>query len=99
MRKCCCRLPGGLSGFDYAIQAATNLTGPIQWSDFGSAIASGAGTISFTDTNAPALPQRFQRLRPSEVQPTTKKPKLCGRWAPKRQPWPKHRFPTPHRTS
>jgi fibronectin-binding autotransporter adhesin len=54
---------GGLSGFDYTIQAATNLTGPIQWSNIGSAIASGAGTISFTDTNAPAVPQRFYRLR------------------------------------
>lgn len=50
---------GGLSGVSYAIEAATNLNPVIQWSNLGSATASGAGVISFTDTNAPLFPMRF----------------------------------------
>jgi autotransporter-associated beta strand protein len=54
---------GGLSGSNYTIQAATSLMPVVVWSDLGTAIASGGGAISFTDTNAPFFPMRFYRLR------------------------------------
>lgn len=53
---------GGLSGFTYTIQAATNLTPVVLWSNIGSAVADSGGIFSFTDTNAPLFPTRFYRV-------------------------------------
>jgi len=52
---------GGLVGFSYTIQAATNLNPGVQWSNIGSAVADSGGVVSFTDTNAPLFPVRFYR--------------------------------------
>jgi hypothetical protein len=52
---------GGLAGFSYAIQAASNLDPVIQWSTLGSAVANSAGVFSFTDTSAPLFPMRLYR--------------------------------------
>jgi hypothetical protein len=51
----------GISNLTYTIQAATNLTPAIVWSNLGTALADGSGNISFTDTNAPLFPIRFYR--------------------------------------
>jgi autotransporter-associated beta strand protein len=52
---------GGLPGFTYYIEAATDLSPVIQWSNLGSAVADSGGVVSFTDTNAPLFPVRFYR--------------------------------------
>ena len=52
---------GGLSGFSYTIQAASNLNPVIQWSNLGSAVANSAGVFSFTDASAPLFPMRLYR--------------------------------------
>lgn len=56
------QVTGGLSGFSYTIEAATNLNPVIQWSNLGAALANPSSVISFTDTNAPLFPMRFYRV-------------------------------------
>ncbi len=51
----------GLSNSTYTIEAATNLTPTITWSNLGNALATNGGVFSFTDTNAPLFPIRFYR--------------------------------------
>jgi fibronectin-binding autotransporter adhesin len=51
----------GLSNLTYTIQAATNLTPIINWTNVGSAPANGSGIFSFIDTNAALFPKRFYR--------------------------------------
>ncbi len=51
----------GLSNLTYAIQAATNLSPVISWTNIGAALANSNGVFSFTDTNTPAPPVRFYR--------------------------------------
>ncbi len=53
----------GESNLTYRIEAATNLDAPIFWQLIGSNNTDGSGLFQFTDTNAPAAPQRFYRLR------------------------------------
>jgi autotransporter-associated beta strand protein len=50
----------GLSNLTYTIQANTNLTST-NWLVIGSALANGAGSFTFSDTNAPAFSLRFYR--------------------------------------
>ena len=52
---------GGLSGFSYSIQAATNLIPVVQWSNLGAAVADSGGHFLFTDTNAALFRARFYR--------------------------------------
>ena len=52
---------GGLPGFTYCIEAATDLHPVIQWSNIGWAVPDPAGGFSFMDTNAPLFPRRFYR--------------------------------------
>jgi len=51
----------GLSNLAYTIQAATNLSPVIVWSNLGLTIANSNGLFTFTDTNAPLFPMRFYR--------------------------------------
>lgn len=51
----------GLSNLSYTIQAATNLSSLISWTNLGAATANSNGIFSFTDTNALLLPTRFYR--------------------------------------
>jgi autotransporter-associated beta strand protein len=54
---------GGLSGFSYTVEAATNLNPIIQWFKVGSAFANSGGQFLFTDTNAPLFPMRYYRAQ------------------------------------
>lgn len=52
----------GNPGYTYLIQATTNLAPPIVWETISTNVADLAtGLFRFTDTNAPAYPQRFYR--------------------------------------
>ena len=51
----------GITNLAYIVQATTNLTAPVIWTNLGTATANGIGVYQFTDTNAPLLPHRFYR--------------------------------------
>lgn len=51
-----------VSNLTYTIQAATNLSPVIQWTNLGVITAGPNGVFTFIDTNAPRLPRRFYRL-------------------------------------
>ncbi len=51
----------GWSNLVYGVEATTNLTPVIVWSNLGTATGNSAGVFSFTDTNAPLFPSRFYR--------------------------------------
>lgn len=51
----------GSSNLNYTIQATTNLSPVIVWTNLGPVTANSNGVFSFTDTNAPLYPMRFYR--------------------------------------
>jgi autotransporter-associated beta strand protein len=51
----------GVSNLTYAVEAATNLSLPISWTNIGPAAANASGVFQFSDTNAPSFPTRFYR--------------------------------------
>jgi len=51
----------GLANLHCAIQANDDLT-TTNWVNIGNATADGTGAFSFTDPNAPFIPQRFYRV-------------------------------------
>jgi len=54
----------GNPGYAYRVQATTNLTPPVVWETLSTNIADlVTGLFRFTDTNAPAYPQRFYQFR------------------------------------
>jgi hypothetical protein len=63
------RLPGGanqisgtgLSNLTYIIQAASNLSPVVQWTQITNVTANSGGTFFFVDSNAPAFSMRFYR--------------------------------------
>ena len=53
---------GAIAGFVYTIQAATNLSPSIQWSNIGTAQADFRGQFTFVDPDAPLFSRRFYRV-------------------------------------
>lgn len=54
------------SGFPntiYRVDACTNLTPPVAWTQIGSVTANAAGTVSYSDVSAALYPVRFYRFR------------------------------------
>ena len=56
------QVTGGINGVTYTIQAATNLTPSIQWSNIVSLPAGSSGTFAYFDFSAPLFPMRFYRV-------------------------------------
>ena len=51
----------GIPGRTYTVQASTNLTEGAGWENVGQCTIGGGGNVTFTETNAPPVPQRFYR--------------------------------------
>lgn len=52
----------GTAGFNYVLQATTNLTPPIVWQTVGSVATGSNGVWTFTDTNAPSAGVKYYRV-------------------------------------
>ena len=55
----------GAAGVAYELDAATNLSSPINWVFVTNAVAGQDGLFQFIDTQAAAYPKRFYRIKSS----------------------------------
>jgi autotransporter-associated beta strand protein len=53
---------GGIANLQYSVEAATNLSAPVQWTNFAAAYPDGSGRIAFTDPGVATMPKRFYRV-------------------------------------
>jgi hypothetical protein len=52
---------GGVESVNYILQAATNLSPPVEWTNLGSYSSDFNGRVFLRDTDAPFFPMRFYR--------------------------------------